>query len=218
MTIYEFDTSTLETVGTPFEGHTSTLAITSLALSFHGALLLSAADIDDTIKLCAFESRQLLASFDVQSPITLALSSDSRQFAYAVYTDEDDDNIIYICNTPPDILAQTSARKKSARRDLLNSDAAPRLPAGRRRSPTSVISMVPRPPPTINPQQSVFLRLSKLFRFSPRTSAVYPSQNSHLRDPLDVPATLPLPSHLSGQASTPFDHASLDLIKLTMYD
>ncbi|KAJ8579916.1 WD40 repeat-like protein, partial [Rhizopogon salebrosus TDB-379] len=54
-TIYEFDSSTLETVGTPFEGHTG--PITGLALSFDSALLASAS-IDHTIKLWAFESRQ----------------------------------------------------------------------------------------------------------------------------------------------------------------
>ncbi|KAG2343554.1 WD40 repeat-like protein [Suillus weaverae] len=58
--IYEFDAVTLETVGAPFEGHTK--YISGLALSFDGALLASASS-DDTIKLWAFESRQLLASF-----------------------------------------------------------------------------------------------------------------------------------------------------------
>ncbi|KIK32493.1 hypothetical protein CY34DRAFT_49777, partial [Suillus luteus UH-Slu-Lm8-n1] len=57
-TIYEFDASTLETIRTPFQGHTDT--ITRLALSFHGALLASAS-YDNTIKLWDCESRQLLA-------------------------------------------------------------------------------------------------------------------------------------------------------------
>ncbi|KAG2343547.1 WD40 repeat-like protein [Suillus weaverae] len=60
-TIYEFDAATLETVGAPFEGHTK--FINGLALSFDGALLASASN-DNTIKLWAFESRQLLASFN----------------------------------------------------------------------------------------------------------------------------------------------------------
>jgi WD40 repeat protein len=52
-TIYEFDASTaLETVGTPFEGHTTT--IIGLALSFDNALLASASH-DNTIKLWAVE-------------------------------------------------------------------------------------------------------------------------------------------------------------------
>jgi WD40 repeat protein len=94
--IYEFDASTLKTVGSPFEGHTK--LITGLALSFDGALLASAAG-DDTIKLWAFESRQLLASFDVQNPFTLILSPDARQLVYTTFS------AIIVCNTPPDILA-----------------------------------------------------------------------------------------------------------------
>ncbi|KIK37294.1 hypothetical protein CY34DRAFT_63223, partial [Suillus luteus UH-Slu-Lm8-n1] len=60
-TIYEFDALTLEIVGAPFEGHTH--YISGLALSFDCALLVSASRHDKTIKLWAFESRQLLASF-----------------------------------------------------------------------------------------------------------------------------------------------------------
>ncbi|OAX39093.1 WD40 repeat-like protein [Rhizopogon vinicolor AM-OR11-026] len=56
----EFDASTLETVGAPFKGHTD--IITGLALSPDGALVASAS-FNSTIKLWAFESRQLLASF-----------------------------------------------------------------------------------------------------------------------------------------------------------
>jgi WD40 repeat protein len=134
-TIYEFDASTLETVGTPFQGHTD--LVTGLALSFRGALLASASN-DNTIKLWDCESRQLLASFDVQNPRILVLSPNSRQLAYTVDT-EDHDYKIYICDTPPEVLAQarvrslhkhllfvyqhflqTSARKKEALRDLLN--------------------------------------------------------------------------------------------------
>ncbi|KAG2750462.1 WD40 repeat-like protein, partial [Suillus brevipes Sb2] len=97
-TIYEFDASTLETVGTPFK-HTEH-AITGLALSFDNALLASAS-YDNTIKLWAFESRQLLASFNVPRIYRLFLSPDSRQLAYT-----NDDYNICICDTPPDILAQ----------------------------------------------------------------------------------------------------------------
>ncbi|KAG2343548.1 WD40 repeat-like protein [Suillus weaverae] len=195
-TIYEFDAVTLETVGAPFEGHTKFIG--GLALSSDGALLASASD-DNTIKLWAFESRQLLASFDVQDPRRLILSSDSRELAYTTSTK--DDYKISICDTPPDILAQarTIARKKSARRDLLNFDATRRPPAGHRRPPISAIPMAPRPPPARDPQQSTFLRLSKFFRFSPRTNAV---RNDQHRDPLDFSATLPLPRPLSGSTST----------------
>ncbi|KAG2340763.1 hypothetical protein BDR05DRAFT_966649, partial [Suillus weaverae] len=58
--------------------------------------------------------------------------------------------------------------------------------------------VVQRPPPTINPQQPVFVRLSKLLRFSPRTKAVRPGQNDEHHDSLDFSATLPLPCPLSG--------------------
>ncbi|KAG2341831.1 WD40 repeat-like protein [Suillus weaverae] len=117
-TIYEFDASTLETVGAPFEGHTK--HVNYLALSSDGALLASVAQ-DNTLKLWACESRQLLASFYVQNPRIIVLSPDSRQLVYA--TNTEDDHNIYICNTPPDVLqaqALTNARKKSTLSDLLN--------------------------------------------------------------------------------------------------
>jgi hypothetical protein len=147
-TIYEFDASTLETVGTPFEGHIK--FVSGLALSFDCALLASSSYYDEIIKLWAFESRQLLASFDVQNPSNLILSPDSRKLAYTTYTivpssnpDLDyptfTDYRICICDTPPDILAQARvcnpanihflyadiplqsiARKKRALSDLLN--------------------------------------------------------------------------------------------------
>ncbi|KAG1870956.1 kinase-like domain-containing protein [Suillus tomentosus] len=100
-TIYEFDASTLETVGTPFEGHT--MLIVGLELSFDHTLLASAS-FDNTIKLWAFESRQLLASFDVQDLFRLVLSPDSRQLAYTT-----DHCKICICDIPPDVLAQASS-------------------------------------------------------------------------------------------------------------
>jgi WD40 repeat protein len=143
-TIYEFDASTLETVGTPFEGHTK--YIVGLALSFD-ATFLASASYDETIKLWAFESRQLLASFDVQYPSNLILSPDSCKLAYVTCTSVLSnvrlagykDHRICICDTPPDILAQarvrnlanvhflcaniplqTIARKKRIQSDLLN--------------------------------------------------------------------------------------------------
>ncbi|KAG2068946.1 WD40 repeat-like protein, partial [Suillus decipiens] len=48
-TIYEFDASTLEIIGVPFEGHTK--FVDGLALSLDGALLASTSSHDDTIKL-----------------------------------------------------------------------------------------------------------------------------------------------------------------------
>ncbi|KIK33196.1 hypothetical protein CY34DRAFT_100039 [Suillus luteus UH-Slu-Lm8-n1] len=104
-TIYEFDASTLKTVGTPFKGYTS--YITGLALSFDDALLASASR-DNTIKLWATESRQLLASFDVLFISELVLSPDSRQLAYT--TSIHDDHKICICDIPPKVLAQARVR------------------------------------------------------------------------------------------------------------
>jgi WD40 repeat protein len=97
-TIYEFDALTLETVRAPFEDHTD--VIFGLALSFDGALLASTS-FDNTIKLWAFESRQLLASFQVLNPHILALSPDSNQLAYTIRHSGD----IIICNIPPGILS-----------------------------------------------------------------------------------------------------------------
>ncbi|KAG1779641.1 WD40-repeat-containing domain protein [Suillus placidus] len=56
---------------------------------------------DDTIKLWAFESRQLLASFHVSFAYHIILSPDSHQLAYTA----EGDIKIYICDIPPDILA-----------------------------------------------------------------------------------------------------------------
>jgi WD40 repeat protein len=100
-TIYEFDSSTLETVGTPFEAHTD--HVTGLALSSDSTLLASAS-LDFTIKLWAFESRQLLASFDQRATNFFILSPDSRKLAYT--THEHGPPKIYICDIPPDILAR----------------------------------------------------------------------------------------------------------------
>jgi WD40 repeat protein len=106
-TIYEFNASTLETVGTPFKGHTD--RVTGLALSFDDALLASAS-FDNTIKLWAFESRQLLASFDVQNIYRLVLSPDSRQLAYTIHNRDKEDYKICISHTPPQFLAQARVR------------------------------------------------------------------------------------------------------------
>ncbi|KAJ8586041.1 prolyl oligopeptidase [Rhizopogon salebrosus TDB-379] len=96
--VWDFDASTLETLGAPFKGHTK--VINGLTLSFDGALLASTSD-DNTIKLWAFESRQLLASFHVLRPSILTLSPNSRQLAYTTRFEHK----IFICNTPPDVLA-----------------------------------------------------------------------------------------------------------------
>ncbi|KAG2111755.1 hypothetical protein DEU56DRAFT_843252 [Suillus clintonianus] len=197
--IYEFDASTLETVGTPFEGHTK--LVTGLALSFDCTLLASAAR-DGTIKLWAYESRQLLASFDVQNPLTLILSPDSRQLTYTTYIY--DDHNIYICNTPPDVISQAAGVNQSTLNNLLNSDATRHPPARHRRQPISTIPMFQRPLPTIDPRQPISLRLSKFFHFSPRTN-IPPVRHVQPRNPLDVPATSPLPHSLSGQVATQFD-------------
>ena len=108
-TIYEFNASTLETVGDPFEGHTK--SIRELVLSFDGNLVASTS-FDNTIMLWAFESRQLLVSYHVQHELRLSnliFSPDTRQLAYSVY------HKIFICNTPPDILASIRALDAQAR-------------------------------------------------------------------------------------------------------
>jgi WD40 repeat protein len=97
-TIYEFNSSTLQTVGTPFEGHTQD--VTGLALS-NDSTLLASASYDRTV-LWAFESRQLLASFDDTTAGHVALSPDSRKLAYTTLNGLPN---IYICDIPPDILA-----------------------------------------------------------------------------------------------------------------
>jgi WD40 repeat protein len=97
ITINEFDSLKLEIVGAPFEGHTR--CITDLKLSSGGALLASASQ-DHSIKLWAFESRQLLASFHVQDVGFLMPSPDSGRLAYTTSTGHN----IYICNTPPTVL------------------------------------------------------------------------------------------------------------------
>jgi WD40 repeat protein len=94
--IYEYDASTLKTVGAPFK-HTS--RILGLALSSDCVLLASSSY--RTIKLWAFESRQLLASVDVESIYTLLLSPDSRQLAYTSFHDSK----IRICDIQANILA-----------------------------------------------------------------------------------------------------------------
>jgi hypothetical protein len=101
--IYEFDASTLEPVGAPFERGIK--VICSLALSSDGALLASAS-YDNIINLWAFESRQLLASFHVVNPRKLTLSPVSTQLAYATPArTHGTDHKIVICNFSPDILS-----------------------------------------------------------------------------------------------------------------
>ncbi|KAJ8586599.1 WD40 repeat-like protein [Rhizopogon salebrosus TDB-379] len=194
-TIHEFDASTLETVRAPFEGHTN--VIFGLALSFDGALLASTS-YDNTIKLWAFESRQLLASFQVLNPDILALSPDSNQLAYTTpqFGGSGNNNVI-ICNIPPGILssiglapeASTITPENPTIRDRLNSDATRRRANVRRnQAASSVIPFpprLPRPLPTRESQQTVFLRrLRKLLPTSSRSSIVPPIQDVQLRDPL----------------------------------
>jgi len=69
---------------------------------FDCALLASTSRFNKTIKLWAFESRQLLASFDAHNLRTLILSPNSRQLAYTTW----DQSRIHICDIPPDILAR----------------------------------------------------------------------------------------------------------------
>jgi WD40 repeat protein len=104
-TIYEFDASTLQTVGDPFEGHTN--VITGLALS-SDCVLLASASWDSTINLWSFESRQLLASFEAHGCRSLILSPDSCQLAYTSF----DEPKIHICDIPVNILTSIGLAKQ----------------------------------------------------------------------------------------------------------
>jgi len=97
-TVYEIDSSTLEIVGPPFEGHRK--LIRRLDLSLDCALLVSSSN-DNTIKLWAFESRQILANFDVWDVHNIVLSPNARQLAYT--TLGPGRRKIYICDISPDI-------------------------------------------------------------------------------------------------------------------
>ncbi|KAJ8580277.1 WD40 repeat-like protein [Rhizopogon salebrosus TDB-379] len=208
-TIYEFNASTLETVGAPFKGHTG--IINGLALSFDGALVASAS-YDRTIKLWAFESRQLLASFHVQntyrSPL-LCLSPGSGQLTYTSGSN------IYICNIPPDILTSLGSARTgrptetgTTPKHLLDSEAIRRPRILRRNTVLSpVISCAPtqqRPLPTTrDSQQHAFIsKLREFLRFYSFTGP--PVLTEQPRDPLDVPApSLLHPIHSPSLQATP---------------
>jgi WD40 repeat protein len=115
MTIYEFDASTLQTVGDPFEGHAD--FITGLALS-SDCVLLASASWDSTINLWSFESRQLLASFqvDVQIFSCLIFSPDSCQLACTPLNKPK----IYICDIPVNILASIGLAKQVCIHPIIN--------------------------------------------------------------------------------------------------
>ncbi|KAG2073610.1 WD40 repeat-like protein [Suillus decipiens] len=193
-TIYEFDPSTLKTIGAPFKGHTDD--ITCLVLS-PDCLLLASSSSDDTIKLWNFKSRQLLASFDVKSPQTLILSpSDSRQLAYTSWNETN----IYICNIPANALASigladeprpsTSKSKHPPHAGLLNFDATPR-PV--RRKPV-IIPVTPISQPL--PIKVPYTFLHFLRKFLPSSSHTDRVCTDEHRNPLDFPATSPLPHPL----------------------
>ncbi|KAG1836951.1 WD40-repeat-containing domain protein, partial [Suillus subalutaceus] len=216
-TIYEFDATTLQTSGAPFEGHTK--IVTGLALSFNCAVLASASD-DNTIKLWAFESRQLLTSLTVQNPFCLVFSPDSRQLAYTTHISND--NKIFICNTPRNILdllkvSHFSFHYTTHPSSSLQSDATRRSAATRRNPPTlPVIAKPQRSLPAVDLRQHIFLHIRKLLHLG------LPVRNDQHRDPLDVgftilfnftvnsvvlqfPATLPLPQKIS-----PLGHSDVD--------
>ncbi|KAJ8582856.1 WD40 repeat-like protein [Rhizopogon salebrosus TDB-379] len=211
-TIYEFDASTLETVGAPFKGHTD--VVRGLALSFDGALVASAS-YDCTIRLWAFESRQVLASFHVLNPDILIFSPNTHILTYTTRSDSN----IYICSIPPNVLAgiepateeqSTPKRETNATpQHLLDSDAT-RHPRAQRHSPalSPVVSCAPtqqRPLPTTRdpPQHAFICHLRKFLRFSFLTDAAPPVLNGQSRDPLDFPAPSPLhPTHSPSQAAS----------------
>ncbi|KAG2106989.1 uncharacterized protein F5147DRAFT_218153 [Suillus discolor] len=197
--IHEFDASTLKTVGDSFQGHTG--QILSLALSFD-CLLLASASSDNTIKLWSFESRQLLASFDVQAPLTLILSPDSHQLAYTTLYEAS----IYICDIPANILACIGLAKETSAHltKLLDSDAT-RHPV-RRKPAISVIPSVPRLlAVTIEPRRPVIIVFLRKLLPS-RTDMARPVHANEPRNPLDFPATAPLPRPIVN----PHDNVSRD--------
>ncbi|KAJ8589987.1 WD40 repeat-like protein [Rhizopogon salebrosus TDB-379] len=203
-TIYEFDSSTLETVGTPFEGHTGD--VSGLALS-NDSTLLASASFDRTIKLWAFESRQLIASFDDTLAYSLALSPDSHKLAYTTFNHGPPN--IYIYDIPPNILAsvwpaqeavKTIEHEHSQPSDLLKACD----PADAARRPAAISRRPRRRSPAIYPQQPTFIhQLRKLLPSSFRRNRS-PVHYDERRDLLNVPA----PSRLSpsgppsGQAAT----------------
>ncbi|KAG2070937.1 YVTN repeat-like/Quino protein amine dehydrogenase [Suillus decipiens] len=177
-TIYEFDASTLKTVGAPFKGDTD--FITNLALS-HDSVLLASSSFD-AIKLWAFQSRQLLASFDVTFQIlSLVLSPDSRQLAYTNW----DNTNIYICNIPANVLASIGL----AEEPQPSFDVIPR-PVHCKPVIVPIVSSIPRPLPTRDP------RTFKQFLRNLLSSRMDTVRTGVPRDPLDFPATSPLPRPL----------------------
>jgi len=196
-TIYEFDASTLKTIRAPFK-HTD--GISGLVLSSDCVLLASSSN--RFIKLWAFESRQLLASFDVlESPRILVLSPNSHQLAYSTF----DDAKIYICDIPANILAsigleaQPSTNKSDSRHAvLLNSDATPR-PVRRKSVTIPAMSPIPRPLPARDPHA----RLRFLRRLFSRTDAVRIDEPNPLDFPATSPLPRPLPTHEENSRRTP---------------
>ncbi|KAG1830838.1 hypothetical protein EV424DRAFT_1534769 [Suillus variegatus] len=172
-TIYEFDASTLE------------LLSNTMILSM----------------LWAFESRQLLASFDISGfPTTFVLSPDSRQLAYTIF----DDTKIFICDIPTNVLAsigleaQSTNKSDSRHAVLLNSDATPR-PVRRKPVTIPAMSPIPRPLPTRDPHARLhFLR--KLFS---RTDAGRIDEPNLLDFPATSPLPRPLPTHGENSRCTP---------------
>ncbi|OAX39092.1 hypothetical protein K503DRAFT_865683 [Rhizopogon vinicolor AM-OR11-026] len=215
-TIYEFDASTLKILGAPFKGHTQN--VNGLAISSDSALLASASH--DGIKLWAFESRQLLASFHDINAVThllltavtnaniVVFSPDTQQLAYTTYNRVHN---LYICDIPPNIRASIGLATKghltetsATVEDLLGSDAPSR---SRRPATPHFIYCAPNLPiplPTRDPQQHVFLlHLRKFFRSSFPMEAVAPVLHEHHRDRLDIPATSRLhPIHSPSEAAT----------------
>ncbi|KAJ8579587.1 hypothetical protein M405DRAFT_835679 [Rhizopogon salebrosus TDB-379] len=220
--INELDALTLESVGAPFE---DTHHIESLALSLDCALLANASR--DGIKLWAFESRQLLASFDVHYGVCdITFLPNSRQLAYSErgppiefgefgQPTKCGPPKIYICDIPPNILARiwpeqepvkTIEREHSQLTDQLNSDATRRPAALRRHLEQSHLAHRPRRPSSaIYLQQLTFIhQLRKLLPSYFRRNPVSPVHYDEHRDLLNVPAAsrLSLNGSPSGQSAT----------------
>ncbi|KAG2093915.1 uncharacterized protein F5147DRAFT_720483 [Suillus discolor] len=107
---------------------------------------------------------------------------------------------ISMCDIPPNILVSVWPAQEAQLN--INTPRNPRRAV--RHNPIKVPVRVP-PKRTKYPQRPAFLHyLRKLLPSSSRTNALRPIQNHEPSDPLDFPATLPLPPNYSpsGQATT----------------
>ncbi|KAG2341783.1 kinase-like protein [Suillus weaverae] len=197
--ISEFDASTLQAIGLPFDGDTE--PITDLAFSFDCALLASVS-IDNNIKLWAFESRQLLSSFDVlYSTRHLIFSPDSRQLVYTTLLG----NNIYLGNIPPEILTSIQPRVTSdALSHTMNQSTSEALPNAQQSLPSHSLPPLP---------VSFARRRAGSESWTDRhagTSHIQPTEMQPLTDMWKRPALLPPPQIPSSTVGSRLPHLRPD--------